>query len=177
VPPTELIEAAKGGLETLAAYLRGLAEAEPTGPRTLWMSSMQVLDYIKKRKANHATENAADEGSPEMRPRHSPEPTQHGTAEPDIVERAYDPGSLERQLKMEAMIDGRIAKGLARLVGLKEYKKLYGQKIMTALPSASSPPLAASGPVIEISVAPVASATSETVGPKALEKRKWGDPN
>jgi hypothetical protein len=75
------------------------------------------------------------------------------------------------------MIDGRIAKGLARLVGLKEYKKLYGQKIMTALPSASSPPLAASEPVVEISVAPVASATSEAVGSKALEKRKWGDPN
>jgi len=83
VPPTELIEAAKGGLETLAAYLRGLAEAEPTGPRTLWMSSMQVLDYIKKRKANHATENAADEGSPQTRPNILP--SRHSTALPSVI--------------------------------------------------------------------------------------------
>ena len=45
----------------------------------------------------------------------------------------------DRYLKTEAMIDARIAKIMARLVGLKEYKKIYGQKPIEALPPVAAP--------------------------------------
>ena len=44
------------------------------------------------------------------------------------VERTYYPADLERILKIEAMIDTRIEKALARLAGIKEFRRLYGQE-------------------------------------------------
>jgi hypothetical protein len=48
-------------------------------------------------------------------------------------------------LKTEALIDARIAKIMARLVGLKEYKKIYGQKPIEALPVRRGPVYVAGG--------------------------------
>jgi hypothetical protein len=45
-----------------------------------------------------------------------------------ICERAYRPDVMERHLKIEAEIDKRIEKTITRLVGIKEYKKLYSAK-------------------------------------------------
>ena len=45
----------------------------------------------------------------------------------------------DRYLKTEAMIDARIAKIMARLVGLKEYKKMYGQKPIEACRPVAAP--------------------------------------
>jgi hypothetical protein len=44
------------------------------------------------------------------------------------IERTYQPADLERVIKVEAMIDARIEKGLARLARIKEFRRLYGQK-------------------------------------------------
>jgi hypothetical protein len=44
------------------------------------------------------------------------------------IERTYQPADLERVIKLEAMIDARIEKGLARLARIKEFRRLYGQK-------------------------------------------------
>jgi hypothetical protein len=88
-------------------------------------------NYIKARASGKA--NAAAKLPPaqqsESRPR-------------SVVDQAYDPASIEKLLKVEAMIDNRVAKALGRLVGLKEYKKLYGAT--AALPPADAPTLAPS---------------------------------
>jgi len=44
------------------------------------------------------------------------------------IERTYQPADLERVIKVEAMIDARIEKGLARLARIKEFRRLYGKK-------------------------------------------------
>jgi hypothetical protein len=44
------------------------------------------------------------------------------------VERTYNPADLERVMKVEAMIDTRVEKALARIAGIKEFRRLYGQK-------------------------------------------------
>jgi hypothetical protein len=41
----------------------------------------------------------------------------------------YEPADLEQVIKLEAMIDTRIEKALARLVGIKEFRRIYGQKV------------------------------------------------
>jgi hypothetical protein len=51
----------------------------------------------------------------------------------------------DRYLKTEAMIDARIVKIMAGLVGLKEYKKIYGQKPIEALPARRGPDYVAGG--------------------------------
>ena len=59
------------------------------------------------------------------------------------------------------MIDARIAKIMARLVGLKEYKKMYGQKPIEALPPVAAPtmlPAAELSADTEAQAAPTASA-------------------
>jgi hypothetical protein len=52
-----------------------------------------------------------------------------------VSERAYRPEIMERSLKIEADIDKRIEKTIARLVAIKEYKKFYGTKEAKALPT------------------------------------------
>jgi len=39
---------------------------------------------------------------------------------------------MEQQLKIEAMIESRITKVMARLVALKEYERLYNEKTLPA---------------------------------------------
>jgi hypothetical protein len=49
-----------------------------------------------------------------------------------LYERAYRPTELERIVKIESMIDARIEKAIARLAGLKMYRRTYGQKTLPA---------------------------------------------
>jgi len=44
------------------------------------------------------------------------------------VERTYHPADLERVMKVEAMIDTRVEKVLARIAGIKEFRRIYRQK-------------------------------------------------
>ena len=48
-------------------------------------------------------------------------------------DKAYAPENIEKVLRLEAAIDARIAKVLARLVGLKEFKRT---------PAGGAPPMA-----------------------------------
>jgi hypothetical protein len=57
-------------------------------------------------------------------------------------DQAYSPESLERVVKCEAAIDSRIDKLLARLVSLKEYKRMYGTNALLP-PTIESPATAA----------------------------------
>ena len=41
----------------------------------------------------------------------------------------YEPADLEHIIKLEAMIDTRIEKALARLARIKEFRRMYGQKM------------------------------------------------
>lgn len=44
------------------------------------------------------------------------------------LRRPFNPGELERLLKIDASLDARIEKAITRLAGLKEYKQRYGIK-------------------------------------------------
>lgn len=65
-----------------------------------------------------------------------------GPSAEKTFEEAYSPESLERILKCEAAIDARIDKLLARLVCLKEYRRMYGANALLP-PLIESPPTAA----------------------------------
>jgi hypothetical protein len=51
--------------------------------------------------------------------------------EQNLAERAFRPEIIEREVKVAALIDKQIEKGLAQLVHLKEYKRLYKKKLVT----------------------------------------------
>ena len=48
-----------------------------------------------------------------------------------LAERVFRPDVIEREVKVGALIDRQIEKGLAQLVHLKEYKRLYKKKQVT----------------------------------------------
>ena len=54
--------------------------------------------------------------------------------EQSIAERVFPPDVIEREVKIGALIDRQIEKGLAQLVHLKEYKRLY-KKLVTGPPT------------------------------------------
>ena len=151
-PPAAMIEAARGDLGALAAYL-----ADPANPahRSFLATSAQALDYIKRQLKNSSSPTAEPCAAVDV----------PGTPTSSSIERAYDAGTMERQLKAEAMIDNRIAKVMSRLIWLKEYKRAYGQQSVQALPLAAAPAVAppaeqapAPAPPVE-SPAPAANAT------------------
>jgi hypothetical protein len=51
--------------------------------------------------------------------------------EQSTAERVFRPDVIEREVKIGALIDRQIEKGLAQLVHLKEYKRLYKAKLVT----------------------------------------------
>ena len=141
-------EAAKGGLGSLAAHLASAA-APSAGATIVATGSLQILDYIKSGRRTELPA-ASPAGAIVVR---------------SVIEQAYDPAAMERMLRVEAMIDGRIAKVMGRLVNLKEYKSMYCSPA-TVLPSANAPALSpAASPGAELS-APVPS----------TNPLKWGDP-
>jgi hypothetical protein len=60
----------------------------------------------------------------------------------DLLSRTYSPEYLEPLVRLEAMIDARIDKALARLLSLKEYKRIAAIREPPSLPPAISTPLA-----------------------------------
>jgi hypothetical protein len=48
-----------------------------------------------------------------------------------FAERVFRPDVIEGEVKIGALIDRQIEKGLAQLVHLKEYKRLYKKKLVT----------------------------------------------
>jgi hypothetical protein len=57
------------------------------------------------------------------------------TSCPEADAGTCEPADLEQVIKLEAAIDCRIDKSLARLTRMKEFRKLYGQKAAVALKS------------------------------------------
>jgi hypothetical protein len=53
-----------------------------------------------------------------------PAKTEHPQNRTQTLDQAYEPESLERIVRLEAALDARIDKTVARLVNLKEYKRL-----------------------------------------------------
>jgi hypothetical protein len=168
-PPAELVEAANGGLASLAAYLQ--AEANGRSAPKLLMTAVQALDFVKAKLGGRGDGGEQDQRLPQP----TPPGTQSGTGTVHgVVERAYDPVGLDQLLKVEMRIDARIGKIMARLVGLKEYKQLYCRDSVRALPSAMTPPL-----VVECSAdqpAPETGGSSNADESKKTKVRKWGDP-
>jgi hypothetical protein len=60
----------------------------------------------------------------------------------DLLSRTYSPEYLEPLVRLEAMIDARIDKALARLLSLKEYKRIAAIREPPSFPPAISTPLA-----------------------------------
>ena len=118
----ELMEAAKGGIRGLAAYLAD--QSNHSGDRL--MSGEDLLDLIKDgSEFESAPMPAADKNR----------------ITSDIVEQAYDPATLEKQLKIETMVDNRIKNHMAKFFGLKTYAEMYGQKSTEVLPLLEAPPM------------------------------------
>ena len=128
-PPPELVEAGRDGIAALAAYLADPANRAQQG---LVATTTEVLDYIKARRTRGSALPAASAKS-------AGQVSVAGSA----VEPAYDIDTIEHYLKVEGMIDTRIAKAMSRLVGFKEFKKLYGQQPVQSLPPTAAPPLVA----------------------------------
>ena len=127
-PPADLLEAAKGGIVGLADYL---AKPAQDSSGALLATATQALDYVKSRIGTGKP--ASGQSSPQAL---------SSAPRSGVVERAYDPAAMERQLRIEARIDSRIAKIIARLGGLKDYKVFYGIEPMQMLPAADTPALA-----------------------------------
>lgn len=63
----------------------------------------------------------------------------HQSAE-KVFNQAYDPHDMERVVRLEAMLDARIDKCIARLVNLKEYSRLMADReSKTKIPSLPQP--------------------------------------
>ena len=160
-PPAELVEAANGGLTSLAAYLR----AESGARTSLLMTSSQMLDYVKSKLR---TKGDAGDAQPT-----AAKQSDTGAAR-SAIEAAYDPAIFDQLLKVEMKIDARISKILGRLVALKEYKLIYCNEAIPALPPATTPPLVAECSTDNSPREPGASSPAdEPTKPKA---RQWGDP-
>jgi hypothetical protein len=158
MPPPELTEAARQGLVALASYL---ADTALKSPGTITATASEMLDIIKRcafgkdndtKKSNLTAVLQSPDASP-----------------PNIVERAYDPAAIELRLKIETAIDNRISKCMSRLVGLKEYKRMYGQNPLTALPTSAPPLTPAEQPGEPVDPIP-------QPAPTPIKTRKWGDP-
>ena len=60
-----------------------------------------------------------------------PAKTEHPPSRTQILDQPYEPEPLERIVRLEAALDARIDKTVARLVNLKEYKRLAGLNPIT----------------------------------------------
>ena len=173
-PSPELMAAAKDGPEKFVAYFRDLEKSEPSNPI---MTTEEMAKLLRnKRATGPASEHAADKTT-ENYPGQTAAPTQNARSDREIIQRAYDPSSIEQQLKLEAMIEARITKALGRLANLKEYKRIYGQKSLPAAPPAS-PPLALTAPINEITeTEPAVHVTPKAAEANTKKIRQWGDPD
>jgi hypothetical protein len=130
----ELMEAAKGGAAGLAAYLAD--QSNHSGIRVI--STEDLLDEIKREEAVARMTISPEDDSNEPG---EPPPKKTNVITAEIVEQAYDLATLEKQLKIETMVDNRIKNHLAKFFGLKTYAEMYGQKSTEVLPLLEAPPM------------------------------------
>ena len=104
-PPAELIEAANGGLASLAAYLQ--AEANGRSAPKLRMSAVQALDFVKAKLGGRGDGGEQDQRLPQSDAARNAIRHRYG---PRSRECAYDPAGLDQLLKVEMKIDSRIGK-------------------------------------------------------------------
>jgi len=116
--PRELMKVAKEGVKKLGHYL-GNHIPVPKGAIT---AREEIAAIPEGRMSNSDDEDAAK--------RRKPPPPDPITK--TMVTLAYEPAMMEQQLKIEAMIESRITKVMARLVALKEYERLYNEKTLPA---------------------------------------------
>ena len=83
------------------------------------MTSVEFLDNVR----------AVTKANPDA----SPDEVAAKVRERKPIESRYEPADLERIIKIEAMIDSRIEKALARLTLIKEFRRLYGKGTATSL--------------------------------------------
>ena len=102
-------------LEQTAEAAKTLAELIRTGELT---DSATKTSEIRKREA-HAFRNLAQDFAIPLIEAAKDRPNAE-----DSLRRAYSPEYLEPIIRLEAMIDARIDKALARLVNVKEYKRV-----------------------------------------------------
>ena len=128
----ELMEAAKGGVAGIAAYL-----ADPSNHSGVeFMSTEELLMRVKRGELK-----SKDEGSINAK-----EISNKNRITSDLVEQAYDLDTLEKHLKIETMIDNRIKSHLAGLVALKSYDEMYGEKSIEVLPPPEASPMNPANP-------------------------------
>ena len=132
----ELMEAAKGGVAGLAAYLAD----RPNHSGAEAMTTEKMLDVYRmlKDKGWTFTWPKEDEDSNKLEPDKTPK---KNFITSEIVEQAYDLVRLEKYLKLETMIDNRIRNLMARLFGLQSCVGMYDHKLMKAVPQLEAPPI------------------------------------
>jgi hypothetical protein len=121
-------------LEHTAEAAKTLAELIQTGKLT---DSATKTSVTRSREANALVNVTKDFAIPLI------EAFKDRPNTEDSVRRTYSPEYLEPVIRLEAMIDARIDKALARLVNLKEYKRLagtYSPSLISANGSVSSDP-------------------------------------
>jgi hypothetical protein len=119
-------------LEQTAEAAKTLAELIQTGKLT---DSATKTSETRKREANAFRDVTKDFTLPLI------EAFKDRPNAEDSLRRIYSPEYLEPIIRLEAMIDARIDKALARLVNLKEYKRLattYSPPLISADASTSS---------------------------------------
>jgi hypothetical protein len=114
----ELMEAAKGGIRGLAAYL-----ADQSNRSCRWMSKEDLLDETKAEEAAARLTMPPEDDCNEP---DEPPPKETNGITAEIVEQAYDLATLEKQLKIETIVDNRIKNLMGRFFGLKTYAEMYG---------------------------------------------------
>ena len=130
----ELMEAAKGGIAGLAAYV-----ADPAQRGTIMVSTEDMLrtfkanpDLVEAYRNLLKTAPPAKDAATQL-----DEPSENNRITAEIVEQAYDPVTLEKNLKIEIMMDNRIKSLMGTLVLQKTYQGMYGQKSIEVLPAVS----------------------------------------
>jgi hypothetical protein len=119
-------------LEQTAEALKTIAELIQTGKLA---DSATKTSATRKREAN-ASRNVVKDFTIPLIEAFKDRPNAE-----DSLRRTYSPEYLEPIIRLEAMIDARIDKALARLVNLKEYKRLaatYSPPLISADASTSS---------------------------------------
>lgn len=173
VPSAELMAAAKAGHHRFLEYYR---ETKKTVPEK--GISTKLAEFIEKTKTTlGASEKAADESQAKELDE-TKEPNPNAASDRDIIARSYSSVSLETQLKQESMIDARIAKALARLAHLKEYKRMYSQKVVLELaplpPPLLPPPVSVNGTITEPKPEPAVQDVTNAANPRTRNPRdEW----
>ena len=132
----ELMEAAKGGVAGLAAFLAD--RPNHSGAEAMTLEKMLDVCRMLKDRGWTFTIPKEDEDSNKLEPDKTPK---KNCITSEIVEQAYDLVRLEKYLKLETMIDNRIRNLMARFFALQSCVGMYDHKLMKAVPQLEAPPI------------------------------------